>query len=78
MGVRRSGVKVAHTQHRMVRAVVEGWFVCAGCGVVAVCPGCVEEPPLDVSFHLCAGHEYLQGVESFGHRLLWASDESER
>lgn len=78
MGVRRGKAAVAHTQHRMVRAVVEGWFVCAGCGLVAVCPGCVEELPGDVSFHLCAGHEYLQGMDSVGHRLVWAVDESER
>ena len=78
MAGRRVKVKVAHPPHRMIRAVVDGWFVCAECGMAVVCPGCVEEPPGDVSFHLCVGHEYLQAVESFGHRLVWAVNESER
>jgi hypothetical protein len=78
MVVRRGKAASACVQHRMVRAVVEGWFVCMGCGLVAVCPGCMDEVPGDVRFHFCAGHEYLQGVESFAHRTVWATEQSER
>ena len=76
----RSRVRIAacHEAHLMVGALVQGWFVCLRCGLVALCPGCVAEVPGDVLFHCCAEHEYLVAVESYGHRMVWAAKESSR
>ena len=79
MGQRsRIRVVACHEAHSMVRALVEGWFVCVRCGLLALCPGCVAQVPGDVLFHFCTEHEYLVAVESYGHRMVWAAKESSR
>ena len=77
MGQRSRGrLTACHQAHVMVGALVEGWFVCLRCGLVAMCPGCVAEMPGDVLFHCCAEHEYLLVVDSYGRRMVWATKES--
>jgi hypothetical protein len=66
-----------HAVHLMVRAIVEGWFVCSECGLVAGCPGCVpfsESAPV----HLCAKHRDWIAVNGVSERTVWATDESAR
>jgi len=61
----------------MERAVTYGWFVCVVCGVVAVCPGCVDVPD-GVQVHLCIDHRSLSGVEGMATKTVWATRESAR
>ncbi len=68
--------RAACLEHIMRRAVVEGWFVCVGCGVVAVCPGCVSGS--SVRFHFCKTHRDLAAIESYGSMTVWASRDSSR
>jgi hypothetical protein len=63
--------------HAMVAAIAEGWFVCAFCGVVAVCPGCVEVSE-GMRVHLCFEHGYLAGSDGLASRTVWATKESAR
>ena len=58
-------------QHKMGRAVVAGWYVCQGCGLVAACPGCVELVAEQVLFHLCEQHQAYRMVEGYGNRMVW-------
>ncbi len=70
-GTSQKGKRTArHYQHTMVRGVIDGWFVCRRCGLVAVCPGCVESVPPDMSLHLCEEHFHLQ----VGVQVVWTTN----
>ena len=68
----------SHYRHSLVAGMIDWWFVCLRCGLVAVCPGCVSLVPGDAPFHFCAGHEYLRAVESYSGRMVWATEDSSR
>ena len=71
-GASRTGKRMArHYRHTMARGMIEGWFVCLHCGLVAVCPGCVEVAPGEVSLYLCEEHFHLAAIESYGERSVW-------
>lgn len=61
----------------MVRAVTYGWFVCVACGLVALCPGCVEIPD-GVQVHFCIEHLSLSHMEGTATKIVWATKESAR
>lgn len=64
-------------QHVMVRSTVEGWFVCAVCGLVAECPGCVAVSGVP-AVHVCKEHEHVAHKEDIAHRMVWATKNSAR
>lgn len=61
----------------MVHAVVFGWFVYQGCGLVAGCTGCVEVPDTS-NVHLCGKHQRYAALNGLAERMVWATDESAR
>lgn len=70
--VKRRGCSGPHT---MVGSVVDGWSVCAVCGLVAVCPGCVDVVD-EVRVHLCERHGYLSHVDGMAARMVWAVEKN--
>ena len=70
--------RMACQQHEMGQAVVDGWYVCLHCRLVAACPGCVEVVDPDVLFYLCEQHQQLRMVEGYGSRMVWTKTPSEQ
>ncbi len=64
-------------RHLMVRSVAVGLFVCAVCGQVAACPGCVDAAD-GMKVHLCAEHAYMAYLDGMASRTVWATEESAR
>ena len=81
MGKREQGRRAGCVKHTMCRGMGAGWFVCLGCGLAAVCPGCVEVSGMvgEVWFHLCGEHQWLATTgDGMGARIVWASQNSAR
>jgi hypothetical protein len=57
-------------KHEIRPGVVAGWFVCARCGQVAVCPECVEVSET-MPLHLCQDHRECEAAYVQTLRLIF-------